>query len=136
MKSARLLVTLAAGSLIVGGAHTASAQAKKAAAAKHETQAALKAEARITEAEARTTALAEVPNGKIQAHELEREKGTLLYSFDIKVPGKAGIEEVQVDAMTGKMISHEHETPAMEKKEAAAEAKERASAKKKAAAKP
>jgi hypothetical protein len=34
------------------------------------------------------------------------------------------------------MIAHEHETPAMEKKEAAAEARERASTKKKAAAKP
>jgi len=136
MKSALLFVTIATGSLIVGGAHTASAQAKKSPAAKHETQAALKAEAKITEADARATALAEVPNGKIQSHELERERGALLYSFDIKVPGKAGIEEVQVDAISGKIISHEHETPAMEKKEAAAEAKERASAKKKSPAKP
>jgi uncharacterized membrane protein YkoI len=136
MKSTLLLVTLGAGSLIVGGAHSASAQAKKAPAAKHETQAVLRAEAKITEADARTTALAEVPNGKIQSHELEREKGTLLYSFDIKVPGKSGIEEVQVDAITGHMISHEHETPATEKQEAAAEAKERASTKKKAVAKP
>jgi uncharacterized membrane protein YkoI len=136
MKATLLFVTLAASSLIAGGARTACAQAKKAPAAKHETQAALKAEAKITEAAATTTALAEVPNGKIQSYELEREKGTLLYSFDIKVPGKSGIEEVQVDAITGHMIAHEHETPAMEKKEAVAEAKEHAAAKKKAAAKP
>jgi hypothetical protein len=31
---------------------------------------------------------------------LEREHGKLIYSFDIRVPGKPGIEEVQVSAIS------------------------------------
>jgi uncharacterized membrane protein YkoI len=137
MKSTLLLVSLATCVLALADSRAASAQAKPApAAAKHETQAALKAEAKIAESEARKIALAEVPNGKIREHELEREKGTLVYSFDIKVPGKSGIEEVLVDAISGKIVAHEHETPALEKKEAADEAKARTAAKKKAPATP
>ncbi|MEO6527278.1 MAG: PepSY domain-containing protein, partial [Gemmatimonadaceae bacterium] len=87
----------------------------------------LRAEARISEAVARATALKEVPNGKVQDGELERENGKLIYSYDIKVAGKSGIEEIAVDAMTGTVVAHEHETPAAEKKEAAMEAKEKKS---------
>lgn len=92
--------------------------------ARHETQSQLRAEAKISEADARKVALAEVPNGKLQSSELEREGGRLIYSFDIKVTGKSGIEEVHVDALDGKVIAHEHETPKDEKKEAKAEKKE------------
>jgi hypothetical protein len=67
---------------------------------------------------ARATALAKVPNGKIQTAELEREHGKLIYSFDIRVPGKSGIEEVQVDAVNGKVVSMVHESPKAERKEA------------------
>ena len=130
MKSSLLILSIAIAVVGLTNSRTAAAQAKPTA--KRETQATLKAEAKITEAEARKTALAEVPNGKIQEHELEREKGMLVYSFDIKVAGKPGIEEVLVDAISGKVVAHEHETPAMEKKEAADEAKARAAAKKKA----
>jgi uncharacterized membrane protein YkoI len=84
----------------------------------------LKAEAKVKQADAIAIAKKEVPNGKIQSGEIEREGGKLIYSFDIKVPGKSGIEEVNVDAMTGTIIAHEHETPKAEKTEAAAEAKE------------
>ena len=59
-----------------------------------------------------------VPNGRIQDSELEEEGGKWIYSFDIKVAGKSGIEEVNVDANTGRVIAHEHESPAMEKAEA------------------
>ena len=41
-----------------------------------------------------------------------------MYSFDIKVPGKSGSEEVVGDAMTGKVLSVEHESPEEEAKEA------------------
>lgn len=85
----------------------------------------LKAEAKIGEAEARATAMKQVPKGTIQSGELEREGGRLIYSFDIKVAGKRGIEEVNVDAMTGAVVAHEHESPAAEKREAAQEAKGR-----------
>jgi uncharacterized membrane protein YkoI len=66
---------------------------------------------------ARATALKEVPNGKVRKSKLENEGGKLIYSFDIKVPGKTGLEEVNVDAMTGAVVAHEHETPKMEAKE-------------------
>ena len=104
---------------------TATPSTTKAAAPKpkEESQAKLKKEAKITLSAAEATALAAVPGGKIKAHELEREKGKLIYSFDIKVSGKSGIEEVAVDAITGTMIEKTHETPADEAKEAAADKK-------------
>jgi uncharacterized membrane protein YkoI len=107
----------------VGGAVRASAQAP----AKRETtsEAVLRKEARIAEADARKTALAEVPHGRVQSHELERENGKLIYSYDIKVAGKPGIEEVNVDAMTGAIVAHEHEDAKTEAKEKKAEAKEK-----------
>ena len=84
---------------------------------KKETQAQLRKEAKIRMSAARATALKEVPNGRVQTAQLERENGSLVYSFDIKVPGKAGIEEVNVDAATGSVASHEHATSKMEAKE-------------------
>lgn len=77
-------------------------------------------EAKITEGAARQTALAKVPGGKITEGELEKEKGRLIWSFDIKVAGKSGIEEVQVDAVTGDVVAVEHESPKDEAREAAA----------------
>ena len=82
--------------------------------------------------EAKATALTKVPNGTIQKYELEREHGRLIYSFDIGVPGKSGIEEVQVSAMTGKVVSQKHETPAQETKETRGEKAEKKAAAKKA----
>ena len=107
-------------------ATTSSAQAKHAAPTVHvKGDAKLKAEAKVSESDAIATAMREVPNGKIESGELEREGGKLIYSFDIKVPNKSGIEEVNVDAMTGGLVAHEHETPKQEKSEAAKEAKEK-----------
>ena len=80
---------------------------------------------KISKAEARRVALSEVPGGKIESAELETEHGHLIYSFDIKVKGKRGVEEVNVDALNGKVLAHEHEGPAAEQKEKAAEAKEK-----------
>ena len=87
----------------------------------------LKAEAKISKDSAKVVALAQVPGGKVKSSELEREKGTIVYSFDISVKGKSGIEEVLVSAIDGSVVSHEHETPKMEKAEAK---KEKAEAKK------
>ena len=107
--------------------------ASKTSTAKHHTamkkaaenQAALQREAKIPEATARATALAQVPNGTVKSSELEREHGKLIYSYDISVPGKTGIEEINVNAIDGSVVAREHETPKMEKKEAAKEAKEK-----------
>lgn len=110
---------------------TAKAGTKTTAAKRHKTvkrvesQAALQREAKISEATARATALREVPNGTVKSSELEREHGTLIYSYDITVPGKTGIEEIAVSALDGSIVAREHETPKMEKKEAALEAKEK-----------
>ena len=49
------------------------------------------------------------PNGKIRSLELEREHGTLIYSFGIKAAGKAGITEVNVNAQTGRVGPLERE---------------------------
>lgn len=63
---------------------------------------ALRAEARIGEEQALATALARIPNSRVLKLELEREDdGALIYSFDLKVPGKRGLYEVEVDAITG-----------------------------------
>ena len=79
--------------------------------------------AKVTEDVAAKAAMERVPKGEIQTVELEEEDGKLIYSYDIKVPGKTGIDEVTVSAITGKVLNVSHETPADEEKEAAAEAK-------------
>ena len=93
----------------------------------------LKAEAKVSEADAIATAEKEVPDGKIESAEIEREGGKLVYSFDLKAPHKSGVEEVQVDAETGSVVKKEHETAKEEKAEMKKEAKEmKAEAKKEA----
>ncbi len=92
---------------------------------KSESQATLRKEAKISEETARATALKEVPNGKVKSSELERENGKLIYSYDITVPGKSGIDEVNVNAIDGSVVAKSHETPKSEKKEAKQEAKEK-----------
>ena len=108
-----------ASALLVAGTSVRAQETKPAAAS----QTALRHEAKIAEADARKTALAAVPGGRVQSHELEREKGKLIYSYDIKVAGKSGVEEVNVDAITGAIVAHEHEDAAAEAKERKAEAK-------------
>jgi uncharacterized membrane protein YkoI len=128
--SNRHVAVLAALAAITLSASSAAAQAKKVTT-KHETEAQLKAEAKITEPAARTTALAKVPGGHVKKYELERENGKLLYSYDMVTKGKSGIDEVQVDAVTGSVIGDVvHENAAKEKAEAKAEAKEKKAEKK------
>jgi uncharacterized membrane protein YkoI len=99
------------------------APAKAVAKTHKDTPASLRKEAKISEKTARATALKEVPNGKVTSYEIERENGNLIWSYDIKVAGKSGIEEITVNALTGAVVTHEHETPKTEKKEAATEKK-------------
>ena len=105
---ARSLLALTAGATVVS-AQSVSVKEEKAGMLKS---------AKITPAAATATALAKVPGGKVQSAEIEKEGGKLVYSFDIKVAGKSGIDEVLVDAATGAVISTTHETPADEAKEA------------------
>ena len=80
-------------------------------------QAKLEAEAKLSKAEAEKIALAHAPNGTIKEGELEKERGRLIWSFDIATPGSNDITEVQVDARNGQVISVEKETPKQEQKE-------------------
>ena len=89
-------------------------------------QAAKDPKPKIPEAQARATALAQVPGGKVRSEEYEHEDGHYIYSYDIKVAGRPGIEEINVDAFTGKVLAHEHEGPAAEKAEARKEKAEKA----------
>lgn len=100
-----------------------AAPAMTTAAPDSTAQAAMRQEAKIAEADARAAALKEVPGATVDTFELERENGKLIYSYDLKVAGKEGIEEVAIDAVTGAMVAHTHESPADEAKEAAEDAK-------------
>ena len=86
----------------------------------------LKSLARVTEDGARKTALASLKDpskGTVKEAELEAEHGCLVYSFDIAVAGVSGIQEIQVDAGNGKVLSSKRESP---KAEAAEKAKDTA----------
>lgn len=80
------------------------------------------ARAVVTADSARKLALAQVPNGRIDEEEIEEEHGKLVFSFDIKVPGKTGVDEVLIDARTGALVSKSHETPRQAAQERAADA--------------
>jgi len=73
---------------------------------------------RVPESQARAVALAAVPGGKVLSEEFEHENGHDIYSYDIKVKGQTGIEEINVDAHTGQVLAHEHEGPSAERQEA------------------
>lgn len=62
--------------------------------------------------------------GNIQSSELENEKGTKVYSFDIRNT-KGGITEVLINAYTGKIIEVKNETAADEAKEKRENAKKK-----------
>ena len=84
---------------------------------KGESQANLAAQAKISKEAAQQTALTKVPNGAVKAAELEKENGKLQWSFELNVPDSKDLTEVNVDAITGDVISVD--------KESAAEAKEK-----------
>jgi len=84
-------------------------QQPAAPAYKREVPDSLMAKVKVSEDSARAIALRRVPGGTVQALELEREGGRLIYSWDIKVAGKPGITEVHVSAVSGRILAVEHE---------------------------
>jgi hypothetical protein len=87
-----------------------------------ETKPGLLKKAKITSDSAIAVAKARLPKATIDAAEIEEENGKLIYSFDFKTAGKSGIDEVNVDALTGKLVGKvAHESPADEAKEAKAD---------------
>ncbi len=107
--------------LIAGLLLTASASAGSTESDRKEEEPGLSANAKVSCADARKTALARVPNAAVKSAELEVEDGKLVYSFDLAVRGKKGIEEVQVDAVSGQVVSVKHEDPKAEAAEKKAE---------------
>src|SRR5262249_49340486 len=79
-----------------------------------EKHAKLERQARISKPEAQKIALTQAANGTIKEGELEKEKGRLIWSFDIATPDSKDITEVQVDAQTGQVVAVEKETPKQE----------------------
>ena len=123
----RPTTTLLASSLLAAGAAVSPLAAQATHHSyKRDLPPALVKEATVSEASAAKSAEAQVKHGRIQAVALENEGGKLIYSYDVKVRGKSGVEEVNVDAKTGKVVSAEHESAKTEKKEAAKEKKETA----------
>src|SRR5580704_19221529 len=84
-------------------------------ASEQQEQAEMQAQAKITKEQAQETALAKAPGGTIKEGELEKEKGKLIWSFDIT--GSPGVTEVNVDAITGEVVGVEDESPGKESKE-------------------
>jgi len=108
MKMKTILCGLLAVGLLAGCASEKSEQTK---------QARLEARAKIARADAQRTALLQVPNGTIKEAEIEQEHGRLIWSFDVAVPDSANVREVNVDAMTGQVISTGTETPEQQAEE-------------------
>ena len=89
----------------------------------------LAAQAKVGQPQAEGIALAKVPRGVIKEGELEKEHGRLVWSFDIATSGTTDITEVQVDAITGSVISVDQETAAEQEKERQEDAKQKQSEK-------
>ena len=107
------LLVLSAGSLA----------AQQAVPALKEDKPGLAAQATVSADSAMHIARLRVPRGTVAAREIEEEDGKLIYSFDMKVPGRTGIEEVNVNARTGAVVGVEHESPAKEARERRTDAK-------------
>jgi len=105
--------------IVIAGVLAAAITALGAAgcASEKQEQAELQSQAKITQEQAQQTALAKAPGGTIKEAELEKEKGKLIWSFDIATPDSKNTTEVNVDAITGDVVSVEHETPEKEAKE-------------------
>ena len=109
----KMIICSALAAALLAGCCTEKSEAKH----KEAKQAKLMAEAKISKETAQQTALAKVPNGTVKAAEIEKENGKLQWSFDVATPGIKDITEVNVDAMTGDVISVEKESAASEAKE-------------------
>ena len=112
------ILTLIAIIALAAGSSAFAASSRRAQGDSNE-QAKLARQAKVTLEQARETALKRAP-GKVESEELEREHKRLVYSFDIR-NSKGTITEVQVSAITGRVVSVEQEN---KKKEAAEKRKE------------
>jgi Peptidase propeptide and YPEB domain len=118
------LVTITAYLLITVGSVFASGPPPQETEKKEASEQELARKAKVTKEAAQATALERAP-GTVESAELEREHGKLVYSFDIR-NGRGTIDEVQVSAITGKIVRVEHENKKQEAAEKRRDAKEKA----------
>ena len=86
-------------------------------AKKLNSKAELTAMAKVSDADARKAAIDKIgaAGAMITKGGIESEDGCLIYSFDVKTPGKKGIDEVIVDAGNGTILKVDHESKVREK---------------------
>ncbi len=109
--------------LLTGGSLAMARSARSQEQGEAANEAKLARQAKITKERAQEIALKRAP-GTVESSELEREHGKLVYSFDIR-NAKGTIDEVQVSAITGKIVRVEHETKKQEEAEKRKEKKEK-----------
>jgi len=71
----------------------------------------------VSRADAERIALTKVRSGTVQSAELEQERGALAWVIDISSPDAADIQEIVVDAKTGRIVRVGTATPTAQKKE-------------------
>jgi uncharacterized membrane protein YkoI len=101
MKNKNIIAGLLAAAIVAVGAAGCTTEKQE--------QAELQAQAKISKDQAQQTALAKAPGGTVKEGELEKEKGKLIWSFDISTPDSKEITEVNVDAITDEVVSVEKE---------------------------
>ncbi len=110
-------------SLVFLGVMAASSVDASAQEREEKPNAKLAKKAKITLEQAREIALKE-DSGTVESEELEKEKGKLVYSFDIR-NAKGTITEIWVDAKNGKLVHKSEEDATAEAKEKAADMKKK-----------
>jgi uncharacterized membrane protein YkoI len=123
MKIKHIISSVVTIGLLAGGLTACMTEKEEGKEGGKGTQAQLEAQAKITKAEAQRIALDKVPGGTIKEAGIEKEKGKLIWSFDIATPGTKDITEVNVDAMTGVVVDIAKETVAEQEKEKKDDAK-------------
>jgi uncharacterized membrane protein YkoI len=69
----------------------------------------LRAQVKLTDAEARAIALQRIPGGRIVQAKFEAEGNTPLYTYELRVPNWRGTVELEIHAGTGAVVSEERE---------------------------
>lgn len=116
MNRSTLIVMFIATGMVVASGATPSLALSPAATA-------VEAKTRISQPEAEKIALGKVPGGVIETAKLETERKKQIWSVDVKMPKSKNITEVHIDALSGKVLSVQIETPEQQAKEAEADRK-------------
>ena len=126
MKIKSIICSIVTLGLLAGGLTACMTEKEEGKEGEKATAAKLEALAKISKADAQKIALDKVPGGTVKEGGIEKEKGKVIWSFDIATPGTTDITEVQVDAMTGAVLDIGKETVAEQQKEKKEDAKMKA----------